>query len=56
MTGDERDRLAQLLGVEASQVASDGVSVPNGGRWRAEYIDRANGREPRVHGRTDDWD
>jgi hypothetical protein len=45
--------LAQLLGLEV--VHNQGVSIPAGNDYRIEYVDRAEGLQPRVTGKAY-WD
>lgn len=49
----DRAELATLLGLERAH--HQGVSIPSGNDYRREYLDRAEGRAPRVHG-TPYWD
>lgn len=49
----ERAELAKLLGLE--RVHEQGESIPSAGDYRHEYVDRAEGRTPCVHG-TPYWD
>ena len=50
----DRDELAKLLGLP-DRVHAQGVSIPAGGDYRQEYVDRAEGRAPSVIG-TPYWD
>ena len=52
-TTEELAELAALLGLET--VHHQGESIPSGGAYRAEYIDRAEGRTPSVIGQQY-WD
>lgn len=54
MTDAERARLAELLGLP-EPCHFQGKSIPAGSDYYAEYIDRAEGREPSVKGRPY-WD
>lgn len=54
MSEADTAELATLLDVPAN-MAYNGVSIPSGSDSYAEYIDRANGRTPRVFGKRD-WD
>lgn len=47
MTEADRLELGELLGL-GGVVAPDGVSVPDGHDYYTEFIDRAEGRRPRV--------
>jgi hypothetical protein len=53
LSESDRRELAAALGLES--VHQQGVSIPAGHDYRAEYIDRAEGRAPRVHG-SPYWD
>lgn len=53
MTDAERAELATLLGLDT--VHHQGVSIPSSNDYYREYIDRAEGRAPRVIGRPY-WD
>ncbi len=44
MSPARRAELAALLGLD--QVHFQGVSIPSGGKYRAEYLARARGEEP----------
>ncbi|MEV8335662.1 hypothetical protein [Streptomyces niveus] len=50
ITTAERRELADALKLPISQVSSQGVPVPPGNGWRAEMLDRAAGRRPRIFG------
>lgn len=52
MTDEDRNELSALLG---ENVHHQGASIPAGGDYRREYVDRAAGREPVVVGRPY-WD
>jgi sugar phosphate isomerase/epimerase len=49
MSEADKAELAQALGVSMAQVHG-GVSVPASSAYWMEYVDRAEGREPRVKG------
>jgi len=49
MHPDEQKELADLLGLK-DPVHFQGVSIPSGGNYYAEYVDRAEGRTPEVYG------
>jgi hypothetical protein len=51
---EERAELGKLLGLD-KPVHLQGESVPAGSDYRQEYVDRANGRAPTVHGKPY-WD
>jgi hypothetical protein len=53
MTAADQAELATLLGLEHAHC--QGVSIPAGYDYRAEYVDRAEGRKPSVCG-TPYWD
>lgn len=53
LTVDEQKILADALGLDG--VSHQGVSIPAGTDYRIEYVDRAEGREPRRIG-TPYWD
>ncbi|MFI5749083.1 hypothetical protein ACIBBE_24825 [Streptomyces sp. NPDC051644] len=50
ITTAERRELAAALKLPIDAVSSHGVPVPPGNGWRAEMLDRASGRAPRVLG------
>lgn len=52
-TREDRDTLAKALGLE--RIHPQGESIPSGGDYYAEYLDRAEGRKPEVTG-TPYWD
>lgn len=52
MGPEDRAELERILGVS---VARDGISIPSGSDYYAEFIDRAEGRTPSVVGRPY-WD
>jgi hypothetical protein len=54
MTDAERAELGELLGL-SKPVHCQGEMIPSGHDYYREYIDRAEGREPRVTG-TPYWD
>jgi hypothetical protein len=54
MSPADRDELTRLLGLSRT-VDPDGVSIPASSDHRWEYVDRAEGRTPTVHG-TQYWD
>lgn len=54
MAPEERAELAELLGL-SRPVHFQGESIPAGGNYRAEYVARAEGRTPVVHG-VQYWD
>jgi len=45
MLPDDRAELGRLLGLD-EPVHDQGVSIPSGSDYWAEYVDRANGRKP----------
>lgn len=53
MTEADAKELAKLLGKE--RVSHQYEGIPAGGDYRTEYVDRAEGREPRTHG-VQYWD
>jgi hypothetical protein len=55
MTPEDRAGLAALLGVSPARIRPDYESIPDQDDYYREYIDRAEGREPRVRGKPD-WD
>ena len=54
MTEEEQTELGELLGI-GQKLCFGGESVPAGHDYWAEYIDRAEGRAPRIYGRQY-WD
>jgi hypothetical protein len=54
MSPADRQELGKLLGMERA-VHYQGQSIPSGGDYYREYLDRAEGRTPSVHG-TQYWD
>jgi hypothetical protein len=50
MTEEDAAELARLLGYEDGNRYRDGHSVPAASDYRTEFIDRAEGRAPRVIG------
>lgn len=54
VTQADQDELRKLLSLDR-QSLHQGVSVPAGSDYRTEFVDRAEGREPRTHGQQY-WD
>lgn len=54
MTNEDGEELAQLLSLDRP-AHSQGISIPASGDYREEYVARAQGREPSVHGQQY-WD
>ncbi|MFF1716529.1 hypothetical protein [Streptomyces sp. NPDC058268] len=50
ITMPERVELAKALKMPVDRVSAHGVSVPPDNGWRAEFLDRAHGKTPRVFG------
>lgn len=55
MSDTDRADLAKTLGLDLNMVRSQGVEIPSGSDYRREYVDRAEGRTPTVHGKPY-WD
>lgn len=53
LTDEDRATLAEAL--DLGHVHDQGVSIPSGTSYRAEYVARARGEKPTVHG-TPYWD
>jgi hypothetical protein len=54
MTDTDRAELGKLLGLDGP-AHHQGVSIPAGSDYRREYVDRAHGLTPSIHG-TPYWD
>ena len=54
MSCEDREELRKLLGLRDC-VHQQGESVPSGGNYHQEYLDRAEGRKPTVYGEVY-WD
>ncbi len=47
---DERRQLARQLGFSVDKVSQHGITIPPDPSWRAEFLDRSYGDEPRIRG------
>jgi len=54
MTAEDRAMLAEALDLPVGSVG-EAVAIPAGSDYRAEYVARARGEQPTVHGRPY-WD